>query len=193
MGGMLWEQCGAQHSQVDNNGNTQSHRCPRWGPDVCEGARRVLLYMLDIFKCCLDDWVWACIRSPTSTRVCVCVFACVLVLAHWYRFTCTLAALNAALMHASLRMAKAANGKWWQNSWKREVCLWRISRARSSQVDNKEETSWSQSLSPWSTPLSSLCFYLHGSPSRLSFALFNSLEDANPSGPLAPLHGMMSF
>lgn len=27
----------------------------------------------------------------------------------------------------------------------------------------------------------------------LSLALFNSLEDANPSGPLAPLHGMMSF
>lgn len=27
----------------------------------------------------------------------------------------------------------------------------------------------------------------------LSLSLFNSLEDANPSGPLAPLHGMMSF
>lgn len=28
MAGVLRAQCGAQHSQVDNNGNTQRHRCP---------------------------------------------------------------------------------------------------------------------------------------------------------------------
>lgn len=28
MADMLGAQCGAQHSQVDDNGNTQRHRCP---------------------------------------------------------------------------------------------------------------------------------------------------------------------
>ena len=48
-----------------------------------------------------------------------------------------------------------------------------------------------------SIPLSFLLF-IYKTPSlslslSLSLSRFNSLEDANPSGPLAPLHGMMSF
>lgn len=35
MAGMLGAQCGAQHSQVDNNGNTQRYRCPY---NVCESV-----------------------------------------------------------------------------------------------------------------------------------------------------------
>lgn len=38
MAGMLGAQCGAQHSQVDNNGNTQRHRCPYEEPNVCESV-----------------------------------------------------------------------------------------------------------------------------------------------------------
>ena len=179
MGGMLWEECGAQHSQVDNNGTTQRRRCRHWGADVCE----VLIWKAASCCCCCC----CCICRIYSQKLCgrltvglhteldkhTCdVLACVFVLAHWYWFICTLAALNAALMHASPR---TANGKWWQNSWTREVCLWRIVRTGNGQVDNKEEMSWSQLLSPWSTPLSSLCFYLQAALSVSLNSLFFSL------------------
>lgn len=114
MADMLGAQCGAQHSQVDDNGNTQRHRCP-YQETQC--VKRLCLFVS--LSMCVHMWAychacntcWFTVNALLQcTGLCVCyVFTCVcvsaLVLIHLHS-SCTLA----ALMHTSLRTITPANG-----------------------------------------------------------------------------------
>lgn len=105
MADTLGAQCGAQHSQVDNNGNMQRHRCPYEEPNVCGSmficepmsmCKYVVMHLayvhiLYVYYC--DTHASVRVISGRYNRCVYDAFMCVFVLAHWYRFTCTLAAL----------------------------------------------------------------------------------------------------
>lgn len=89
MAGMLGAQCGAQHSQVDNNGNTQRHRCPYEEPNVCESVfiRKLMCmckYVVVHIAYVHTPHVLACVCDTADIVVDVFVCVCVSVLAHWY-------------------------------------------------------------------------------------------------------------
>lgn len=99
-------------------------------------------------------------------------------------------------MHASLRTVTPANGKMKEEIPEREKCG-SVEDCRNAKQSGRKQRVKIQ-ITVIACTVSIPLFFLNSQDS-ISFTAFfllspfNSLEDANPSGPLAPLHGMMSF